>query len=149
MAVAVAAAAPAGEPIALVRLRLSPLVWTLGTMDDTARILSGRPLRYLLTETIWERGPSTVGDLVARVAELGLVLPGRPSKVVSDELRWEIARGRVQRLGRGRYGPGAMPRQTRAWIRARVRSIVDSSTDRADSSSGRDGISLGGSRPVP
>ena len=111
-------------------------------MDENAPLLAGRPLRYVLTETIWERGPSTVGELVARVGDLGVVLRGRPSKVVSDELRWEIARGRVERLGRGRYGPGAMPRQTRAWIQARVQAIVEQQSE-------REGISLGGTDLVP
>lgn len=91
--------------------------------DGPDRFLGGRMLRYVLTDTLCTRGPCTVAELTAAVGATGRVLSGRPSKVVSDALRWEIAHGRVVRLGRGRYGPGRMPRQTRAWIRDRVRAI--------------------------
>jgi len=38
---------------------------------------------------------------------------GRPSKAISDALRWERERGRVFRRGRGRYGPAhLLPRST-------------------------------------
>lgn len=83
--------------------------------------LWGRERRYVLTELLWERGPMTVAELVAAVAAEGWWVGGRPSKTISDALRWEIAHGRVVRLGRGRYGPGRMPKQTKSWIRCRNR----------------------------
>lgn len=87
------------------------------------RRLTGRNLRYVLTLALFDRGEQTVEELVSMLDADGWAVVGRPSKAVSDSLRWEIGRGRVVRLGRGRYGPGTMPRQTHAWIRARVRSI--------------------------
>lgn len=87
------------------------------------RSLWGRDLRYVLTMHLFESGPRTVEGLVAAVRRAGFEIDGRPSKTVSDALRWEVARGRVVRLARGRYGPGSMPRSTRAWIRSRVTSL--------------------------
>lgn len=75
-----------------------------------------------------------MGELVRHVQALapapapgpgrGFDLGPRPSKRVSDALRWEIARGRVLRTGWGRYAPGTAPRQTRAWIRDRVHLLT-------------------------
>jgi len=48
---------------------------------------------------------------------------GRPSKAVSDALRWEIEHGRVRRLGRGRYGPAYIPRSTDYRIHQRVLAL--------------------------
>jgi hypothetical protein len=44
-------------------------------------------------------------------------------KAVSDALRRERRLGRVQRLGRGRYGPGQMPRGTEHRIHRRVLAL--------------------------
>jgi hypothetical protein len=85
--------------------------------------IAGLHLRYLLTLHLADRGPSTTDDLVTAVGHAGFRLAGRPSKTVSDALRWEVRRGRVVRLGRGCYGPGTMPRQTRSWMRHRMRSL--------------------------
>jgi hypothetical protein len=93
----------------------------------TCSLLTGRNLRYVLTETLFGRGPTTVADLVVAVAQGGFTVRGRPSKTISDALRWEIAHGRVVRLGKGRYGPGRMPKQTRSWIRCRVRRLAATS----------------------
>jgi hypothetical protein len=49
-----------------------------------------------------------------------LPLTSRASKTISDALRWEVKRGRVVRLGQGRYGPGTMPRSTAQRIHARA-----------------------------
>jgi hypothetical protein len=82
--------------------------------------LRGRPLRYLLTVLLSERGPLGVAELADAVEHEGFALEGRPSKLVSDALRWEIIHGRVVKTGRGHYAPGQMPKQTRHWIRRRV-----------------------------
>ena len=42
---------------------------------------------------------------------------------MSDALRWEIGRGRVRRLRRGKYGPGEMPRSTEQYIHKRVLAL--------------------------
>jgi hypothetical protein len=85
--------------------------------------LWGRGQRYVLTELLFDHGPLRVAEIVALLHTEGLMVGGRPSKTVSDALRWEVAHGRVVRLGRGLYGPGRMPRSTRAWIRRRNRLL--------------------------
>ena len=97
----------------------------LGYVDGRPRI-GGLELRYLLTTLLLEAGARMkLNALVDAVAHEGFVLRGRPSKVVSDALRWEIGRGRVVRHGRGIYAPGTMPRQTKSRIRRRVRLLRD------------------------
>jgi hypothetical protein len=93
------------------------------TVDDVTPPIAGLHLRYLLTLHLFDAGESTIGDLVAAVGRQGFRLDGRPSKTVSDALRWELRRGRVVRRGRGRYAPGVMPRQTQSWMRQRLRSL--------------------------
>lgn len=99
------------------------------TADDLPRCIAPRSiaglhLRYFLTLHLFDAGESSIGDLVAAVERQGFSLDGRPSKVVSDALRWEVRRGRVVRRGRGWYAPGTMPRQTRSWMRQHLRSLT-------------------------
>lgn len=84
------------------------------------RLLRGTDLRYALTRLIQLLGPVTIPQLLAHLAEWGFVVGGRPSKTVSDALRWEIGRGRVYRCGRGTYRQGWAPRGTEYRIIARV-----------------------------
>ena len=86
---------------------------------DTTKRLRGIELRYVLTATVAKQGVMSVEDLSYELARLGFSVVGRPSKVISDALRWEVGLGRVTRCGRGSYGPGAMPRSTesRIWQR--------------------------------
>ncbi|MEY2591937.1 MAG: hypothetical protein QOJ67_3921 [Acidimicrobiaceae bacterium] len=85
--------------------------------------ITGLELRYALCVCLLDaRSPLTVPQLVNRVEALGFAVTGRPSKSVSDALRWEVRRGRIDRLGRGLYVSGSMPRSTEWWIRRRVRS---------------------------
>lgn len=87
----------------------------------------GLDLRYLLTDLICgpERRVWRVVELADALERAGFVLPGRPTKVVSDALRTEIQRGRVVRVGWGRYEAGWMPGATRRRIRARCRLARD------------------------
>ncbi|UMB70516.1 hypothetical protein [Mycobacterium paraterrae] len=85
--------------------------------------LRGTELRYVLTFHLANQGPSTVAELIEGLAHHGFYVRGRPSKVVSDALRWEIGRGRVRRLGRGRYGPRYIPRSTDYRIHQRVLAL--------------------------
>jgi hypothetical protein len=80
-------------------------------------------LRYVLTWYLHEHGPLTVAQLARALEGDALTIWGRPSKAISDALRWEVGRGRVVRLGRGRYGPGRIPRATAHRIRRRVEAI--------------------------
>ena len=84
------------------------------------KVLRGIELRYVLTTNLAVHGPATV--------------VGRASKAVSDALRWEMRRGRVRRLRRGRYGPGQMPRSTEQHIHKRVMAL----REEALRSTGRD-----------
>jgi hypothetical protein len=101
------------------------------TINSEARadVLCGIQLRYELCVCLLDaRTPLTIRELVERIEARGFTVPGRASKVVSDALRWEVRRGRVIRVGRGRYARGAMPRSTEWWIRkhadARRRAVV-------------------------
>jgi len=62
----------------------------------------------------------TVPEIVVGVEALGLSIPGRSSKTVSDALRWEVRKGRAVRLERSRYRAGSIPRSTEWWIRKQV-----------------------------
>ncbi|HEX4903722.1 MAG TPA: hypothetical protein VFV42_12970, partial [Acidimicrobiales bacterium] len=87
------------------------------------RLLHGLELRYVLTDLIASAPDHvwTVAELVRRLERAGFVLPGRASKTVSDHLRAECGRGRVRRVGRGRYALGAIPGATRRRIRRAAR----------------------------
>ena len=72
----------------------------------------------------------TTADLVAAVDRGGFALHGRPSKAVADAIRWEVARGRIVRLGRARYGPGHLPKTTAWRMRQRLRDLGAAPTRR-------------------
>ena len=94
--------------------------WTPGPGEPAAE-LRGRPLRYLLVRLLAEAGrPLTVGELVGACRAEGVQFRGRPSKLVSDAIRWEVRRGRVRRVARGRYALDHVPDSTMRWIRHRV-----------------------------
>jgi hypothetical protein len=70
-----------------------------------------------------QHGPATVAELIDALRHHGFSVYGRPSKAVSDALRWEIEHGRVRRLARGRYGPAYLPRSTEHRIHQRVLAL--------------------------
>ncbi len=96
--------------------------------------LRGRALRFVLIDELLRRRDMTVAEMVAvLVGQYGFDLGGRASKIISDALRWEVRRGRVVRLARGRYRFGRATRSTvrrvrllarysRRWVVARRRS---------------------------
>ncbi|WP_426572350.1 hypothetical protein [Aquihabitans sp. McL0605] len=86
--------------------------------------ISGRDLRYLLTTYLAAAGPLTVARLVGLLERDGFELRGRPSKEVSDALRWEIARGRVVKISRATYAAKAIPERTARRIRTRARQLA-------------------------
>ena len=86
-------------------------------------LLRSTDLRYVLTRILQLLGPMTVAELVAELHRWGFTVAGRPSKTVSDTLRWEMRRDRVRRRGRGRYQQGAVPRSTDYRIAARVYAL--------------------------
>lgn len=88
-------------------------------MEALMRV-NGLDLRYLLSWLLADSGSATVPELVDRLAMYGFGVGGRPSKTVSDALRWEVRHGRVLQHGRGRYGPGPTPRATEYRIHQRI-----------------------------
>jgi len=85
--------------------------------------LNGIELRYVLTMHLAHNGRATIAEMVDALFAQGFCVPGRPSKVVSDALRWEVARDRARRLGRALYGPGYIPRGTEHRIHQRVLAL--------------------------
>lgn len=86
-------------------------------------ILRGTELRYVLTLYLAQNGPCTLSELIDGLAHQGFAVEGRPSKTISDALRWELNYGRVFRKGRGRYAPGWAPRSTEYRIHKRVMEL--------------------------
>ncbi|UVO14099.1 hypothetical protein NM962_08655 [Mycobacterium sp. SVM_VP21] len=87
------------------------------------RSLRGIELRYVLTHYLQHRGTCSISELAAELDSRGFGVQGRPSKAISDALRWEREHGRVFRRGRGRYGPASMPRSTEHRIHQRVMAL--------------------------
>jgi hypothetical protein len=90
------------------------------------KLLRGIELRYVLTMQLSQNGPATVVELIDELDRHGFCTRGRPPKAVSDALRWEIARGRVRRLGRGVYAVAYIPHSTEYRIINRVRALRES-----------------------
>lgn len=74
--------------------------------------LQGRALRFVLVDEIRRYGTVTVAEMVEVLAAHGYTVVGRASKVISDGLRWELARGRVERVARGVYRYAGAPAST-------------------------------------
>ncbi|WP_024442540.1 MULTISPECIES: hypothetical protein [unclassified Mycobacterium] len=87
------------------------------------RSLRGIELRYILTHHLFHYGTCSINELAAELDSRGFSVAGRPSKAISDALRWEREHGRVFRRGRGRYGPASMPRSTEYRIHQRVMAL--------------------------
>jgi hypothetical protein len=83
-------------------------------------VIRGIELRYALTIYLMDHGRASINEMIEDLRARNFSVRGRPSKAISDGLRWEIERGRVNHLGRGRYGPAGMPRSTEYRIRNRV-----------------------------
>lgn len=83
----------------------------------------------MLTMQLAVHGPATITELMDALKWHSFSVRGRPSKAISDALRWEIEHGRVRRLGRGRYGPGCMPRGTEHRIHQRVLALREAATE--------------------
>ena len=85
--------------------------------------LQGIELRYVLTMHVAHHGRATIAEMIDALNAQGFCVTGRASKSISDALRWEAARDRVRRLGRGLYGPGHIPRGTEYRIHQRVLAL--------------------------
>lgn len=92
------------------------------------RRIHGLRLRELLVLILLRHGaPMTVRSLVAAVDARGFRIEGRAGKVVSDQLRYELARGRVRRLGRGLYVADTVTRQARWRMQRRITALREPS----------------------
>lgn len=90
-------------------------------LHDGSPVLRGIELRYFLTLTLEDaRHAMTVAGLIRSVRDSGFAIEGRPSKTVSDALRWEIRRGRVERVARATYRFRLAPRSTLHRMHARI-----------------------------
>ena len=101
---------------------MAPVLDQLPTSSAPAvPILCRRGLRFILLDLLMHRAEATVAELVDTLTSQGYHLDDdqRASRVVSDALRWEVKRGRVERVGRGRY----RHRQTSPSTRRRVRLL--------------------------
>lgn len=94
-------------------------------------LLRGTNLRYVLTMQLLQNGTQSVADLVDALGDQGFTTRGRPSKAISDALRWEMNHGRVYRVRHGRYRPAEMPRATEYRIRNRVLELRAAAADLA------------------
>lgn len=94
-------------------------------------LLRGTNLRYVLTFHLLQYGPLSVADLVEALEDQGFRTRSRPSKAISDALRWEMSHGRVCRVRHGRYRPLEMPRSTEYRIRNRVLELRAQAADQA------------------
>lgn len=94
-------------------------------------LLRGTNLRYVLTVQLLRCGTQSVADLVDALEDQGFAIKGRPSKAISDALRWEMAHGRVRRVRHGRYRSDEMPRSTEYRIRERVAALRAAAADRS------------------
>jgi hypothetical protein len=70
-------------------------------------------------------GRADIAELIEALSRFGFEFAGRPSKAISDALRWEMRYGRVRRHARGLYGPGWMPRSTEYRIHKRELDLRD------------------------
>ena len=86
---------------------------------DSSKQLRGVELRYVVTMYLARHGRADIAELIQALSRFGFEFAGRPSKAISDALRWEMRYGRVRRHGRGLYGPGSMPRSTEYRIHKR------------------------------
>jgi hypothetical protein len=68
-------------------------------------------------------GTYSTQQLVDAVHAASFELYGRPSKTVSDALRWEVRRARVLRRGRGLYEAGWIAPATKSRMRTRVAQL--------------------------
>jgi hypothetical protein len=83
--------------------------------------VTGLDLRAVCLVVLAARGqPMALRDLDREVRAAGFTPPGRPGKAIADALRWEVRRGRVRRVGPGRYAAGVIAKSTGHRMRARV-----------------------------
>ena len=80
---------------------------------DRNRPLVGRDLRHAALVVLHRWGAGSIAEVIERLGAGGFAVAGdKPNKVVSDALRHEVRRGRLQRVGWGRYAVKRLARTT-------------------------------------
>jgi hypothetical protein len=86
--------------------------------EDHRPFLRARLLRYFVClELQMSDDPLTVRELSARLERSGFRIKGRPSKAISDTIRWAVPRGWIRPYGRATYGRGQVGRTTLRYMR--------------------------------
>ena len=71
---------------------------------DRSQPLRGRDLRHACLVVLARSPALTIAELQRELAAAGFTVAGDdPHKVLSDRLRYEVGRGRIRRVGWGRY----------------------------------------------
>jgi hypothetical protein len=88
------------------RSKRVPLPGDVDAIPEGAVPIAGRPLRQAAAALVVMAGrPVSVDDIHRMLLARGLNPEGRPSKAISDALRYEVTAGRLSRVARGVYGP--------------------------------------------
>jgi hypothetical protein len=106
----------------------SPLLPPSLTAEPLLAAVRGLDLRHAALVVLDRRGgePCTIPEMLADLAVLGVCpASARPRKELADAMRWEVARGRVERVAVGVYQIGYLPRTTRWRARQVVRVAVE------------------------
>jgi hypothetical protein len=88
--------------------------------DPPGRLVGINLRSWAVLQLADDGGVLDIAELVDRVERAGFTVEGRPSKTISDALRWEVARRRVVRLARGRYAVGRLAKVTKHRMRRRL-----------------------------
>jgi len=95
----------------------------------------GIDLRYAVLLVLHRRSGRTlsVAEILDDLADRG-VWPGGPraGKAVADAMRWEVRRGRIERVDLGHYRLGRLPDTTRRRAQDCLRALVAVTTAAAD-----------------
>ncbi|MDW3219871.1 MAG: hypothetical protein R8F63_14750 [Acidimicrobiales bacterium] len=84
--------------------------------------VTGILLRYALLDVMHGvTQPTSVDEIVHAIERLGVTIPERKGKWVSDALRTEHKKGRIIRVGRNRYVGTEIPRSTRYRAKRAIR----------------------------
>lgn len=71
---------------------------------------------------MWRRQSGHLAELRQRIEAAGFTVAGRdPNELLADVLRWEVTKGRLRRVSRGRYAIGHLPEATASRVRHRWR----------------------------
>jgi hypothetical protein len=87
---------------------------------DLSRPLRGRDLRHAALAIVSRSGQASVKDVLAAIRARGFTVWGRQAnKVLADALGHEVKRGRLRRIGWGRYAVARLAKTTRWRVRRR------------------------------